>query len=204
MGTRFVITGLMFLSLALILAACNVSNLINSGPAEETDAEESTDEEDAAKAAADEEAAPADEEAADGEQEAGAVTPSDGKNEIEFTRINWMFGAPDRQPEPGVWLYTEDDHPDQYADTFDFTENDYLLWQIGDEKYKGYVLRTARLIEEDSDVVKIVVRIHDEPDSDQAKEDDKMPRQYLKVPKGALEGKSFTIETEDGEPLSLE
>ncbi|HLR61903.1 MAG TPA: hypothetical protein VK097_05610 [Lentibacillus sp.] len=133
------------------------------------------------------------------EDTSGAVKPESASETISFDQVSWVGGVPDRQPEPGVWYYTQNDHPEKYADTFDWGKEDVLLWQIGDEKYKGYDADTGKLEIMDDDVIKIVVEL-EEDDSD----DERAPRNYLKVPKGELEGKSFIVETVDGEQLSVE
>ncbi|GAA0465491.1 MULTISPECIES: hypothetical protein [Alkalibacillus] len=133
-----------------------------------------------------------------------AVAPSEIEDTLEFTRVWFTFGSPERQPNAGVWLYTEDDHPSDVTDVFDFDEYDILLYQIGDEEYLGYDLRAQRMVLEDDDVVRVVVGIHDEPKDYRDPEDYEMPRQYLQVNKEDLRGKSFIFETEDGEALSVQ
>ncbi|WP_176448639.1 hypothetical protein [Lentibacillus sp. CBA3610] len=66
---------------------------------------------------------------------------------------------------PGIWFYTEKDHPESHADTFNWEEEDVLLWQIGDEQYQGYDANTAQLENMEDDVIKIVVELEeDDPD----------------------------------------
>ncbi|SFA95781.1 hypothetical protein SAMN04488072_104145 [Lentibacillus halodurans] len=132
------------------------------------------------------------------EDTSGAVSPQSASETVSFEQVTWIGGVPDRRPDPGIWYYTEDDHPEKYASTFDWEKEDVLLWQIGDEKYQGYDPDTRELEIMDDDVIKIVVEL-EEDDTD-----DRAPRNYLKVPKDKLEGKSFIIETVDGEQLSVE
>ncbi|MDV2685052.1 hypothetical protein RYX56_11785 [Alkalihalophilus lindianensis] len=131
-----------------------------------------------------------------------AVAPSAVEETVSFTRIRWTFGSPNRKPHAGIWLYTDEDHPSEKADTFDFEESDYLLYQVSDEELRGHDLHAKRIVLEENDTAKIVVEIFSEPsDSDEYLE---MPRQYLEVEKDVLRGKSFNVELEDGTPLSLQ
>ncbi|TFJ92921.1 hypothetical protein [Lentibacillus salicampi] len=187
----------------LLLTACG-GNDEADGSADDSAASEDS------EAGGNEEASPADDQE-DGSEEdepsesdsseedtSGAVDPQSASEVVSFDQVNWIGGVPDRQPEPGIWFYTQDDHPEKYADTFNWDEEDVLLWQIGDEKYKGYDADTGKLKIMEDDVIKIVVEL-EEDETD----DERAPRNYLKVPKGELEGKSFIIETVDGEQLSV-
>ncbi|MBP1968513.1 hypothetical protein J2Z83_000605 [Virgibacillus natechei] len=144
-----------------------------------------------------------DDESASEEEEAdtsGAVAPQSSEDEVSFEQVSWIMGSPDRRAEAGIWFYTEDEHPEDYDSSFDWEEEDILLWQISDEKYAGHSPDTEQLVKMDDDVIKIVVVF----DEDEEPSDEKMPRNYLKAPKGELEGKNYMIETIDGEELSLE
>lgn len=140
-------------------------------------------------------------ESAENAQQPQAVETSSVEDTVSFTRIWWTFGSPDRKPEAGVWLYTDEEHPSNKADTFDFEENDYLLYQVSDEDLLGHDLRAKRIVLLEDDVVKIVTDIQSEPSD--GSDNLEMPRQYLEVEKNVLRGKSFIIELEDGTPLSL-
>ncbi|QQK81415.1 hypothetical protein HUG20_16860 [Salicibibacter cibi] len=148
-----------------------------------------------------------DEDNATEEDEGGngqGVEPGDPNdtNLVEFQRINWMMGSPEREPEPGIWLYTEDDHTEGDEDTFDFDEHDVLHYQTDD--YMGHTLRAQQIILEDDDTARIIVDIHSEPNDSDDEEDYEMPRQHLNVEKDVLRDKSFIVEVEDGEELNIE
>ncbi|ALX49664.1 hypothetical protein [Lentibacillus amyloliquefaciens] len=188
----------------LLLTACGGASSTegsadegDAGGSEEADSQEDTssdeDKEDGSEEAQSSESGSSDEDTS------GAVKPQSASESISFEQVSWLGGVPDRQPEAGVWYYNQNDHPEKYADTFNWEEEDILLWQIGDEKYKGYDADTGKLEIMDDDVIKIVVELEaDETD------DERAPRNYLKVPKGELEGKSFIVETVDGEQLSIQ
>lgn len=191
--------------LSLILAACSndaneANNKNNEEQVEQTEDEEINGDLDDDEDLNDEDTNEGD----SNEEPVEAVSPSEVEDSISFTRVNWMMGAPDRKPNPGVWLYTEDDHPSNKADVFNFDEYDILLYQVGNEEFLGYVFRAQRIVLEENDVVRVIVREHSEPDENANVEDLKMPRQYLQVEKGVLRGKSFIFETEDGKPLSVQ
>ncbi|WP_217587681.1 hypothetical protein [Lentibacillus saliphilus] len=159
----------------------------------DTDNTETTDENDEAEKEEDD---------ASGDENSKGVAPKSASEQVSFTQVTWFFGSPKRQTEPGVWYYTAEDHPANLEDTFDWEEEDVLLWQIGDEKYGGYSADTEKLEIVDENLIKIVVSF-DEDGPDESNPD-RMPRNYISVEKGALDGKSFYVETVDGEELSLE
>lgn len=113
----------------------------------------------------------------DAEDTSGAVKPQSAAKTVSFTQVTWFYGSPKRELNPGVWYYTASDHPEKFATTFDWEEEDVLLWQIGDEKYKGYGAETEQLQVLDNDVIKIIVKLEDESWEE-------MPRRFLKVAKG--------------------
>ncbi|WP_078552293.1 hypothetical protein [Bacillus alkalicellulosilyticus] len=127
-----------------------------------------------------------------------AVAPNQSLPEISVQNITWYFGVPDRQPNAGIWVYTEDNHPSALSNV-NFDNNDVLLVQISNEEYYGSSMDIRALQVVDENVVRIVVRL-DEPEPDS----NEQARRYANVPKGELDGKSFIVETEDGEPLSVQ
>lgn len=195
------------LFLLLILGACSSDNeqISNEGTAEDNHLEDDSTNETVVNAEDEKENNLETEEPKESKDNEAVEATALSKNEntISFTRINWMLGAPPRKPEAGIWLYTEDDHPSSKTNTFNFEKNDVLLYQVGDEKYRGHVLRAQRIVLEDNDIARIVVRVHSKPDEEADPEELEMARQYLNVEKGALRGKRFIVETEDGEALSL-
>src|SRR5699024_8667372 len=60
----------------------------------------------------------------DEEDVSGAVAPKSSSNTISFDQVNWIGGSPDRKAEPGIWFYTEEEHPEKLDDTFDWDEED--------------------------------------------------------------------------------
>lgn len=184
----------------LLLAACGSEEEASGDSDKEknTSSGEKT-EQDSKKDTSDNEKAESTEEEKADEETEGAVAPQASSEEISFRQVSWMMGSPDRRPNAGVWYYTANDHPSKYDDTFEWEKEDILLWQISDEKYQGYDPDTELLVKMDNDVIKIVVGLEEDDDPS----DEEMPRNFLKVDKGALEGKSFIIETVDGEELSL-
>lgn len=135
-----------------------------------------------------------------------AVEPSDpnDKSTVDFQRINFMMGSPDHEPEPGIWLYTEDDHAEGDEDMLDLDEYDVLHYQIDEDDYLGYDLRAQQIVLEDDGTARIIVDEHREPRDSEDEEDYEMPRQYLNVEKGELRDKNFIVEMENGETLNLE
>ncbi|MEL3973650.1 hypothetical protein AAEO50_15275 [Rossellomorea oryzaecorticis] len=108
--------------------------------------------------------------------------------------------APDRQPKPGIWIYTKEDHPEMFDDEqYDWDKYDMLLWQISDEEMKGKSYKTDSLMLNENEITIKVNFYYGETDPE-----GKFPRQYLLVEKGILDGKTFKIETIDGEELSLQ
>ncbi|MUV37587.1 hypothetical protein JNUCC1_01393 [Lentibacillus sp. JNUCC-1] len=134
-------------------------------------------------------------------EESKGVAPKSASEQVSYTQVTWFGGSPKRQAEPGVWYYTADDHPSNLDDTFEWEDEDILLWQIGDEKYAGYDADTEKLEIAGDDLIKIIVSFDEDGPSDL--HPDRMPRNYLKVDKDVLSGKSFLVETTDGEELSL-
>lgn len=183
----------------LLLASCGSKDASKEETTEPAaPVEEAADSE---MAETEEETPEAEEEPVNSEQEneetTGAVMPKSASETISFNQVTWFGGAPKRELNGGVWYYTASDHPEKYDDTFEWEDEDVLLWQISDEEYRGYNSNTEQLKVMDNDVVKIIVKL-DEGSSDN------MPRNFLTVGKGSLEGKGFIIETVDGERLSLE
>ncbi|GAK05018.1 hypothetical protein JCM19037_3480 [Geomicrobium sp. JCM 19037] len=192
-----------FASCFVAVAACGNSEEVREEEEEVTEEEEQETVEEV-----EDEEEPVEEEE-DGEDddsatEPTAVSPTDHDDTIEFQHVNWILGSPDYYAEPGVWLYTEEDYPDDYENTFDFGEEDVLVYQIGDEEYLGHSFRAQHIIIEDEDTVRIEVEHNDEPDEDADESDLNMPRQFLRVDQEVLRDKGFIIETTDGEVLSLE
>lgn len=175
---------------SFVFAACGNKD---EKASDDQDGEEKTEEANA------EEDGNEDEDDQNNEDTSGAVEPKSSSETISFEQTNWIGGSPDREADPGVWYYTEDDHPEKYDDTFDWDEEDVLLWQIDDKKYEGASADTQKLEVMDNDVIKVVVEL-EEGDSD----DDRAPRNFLKVPKDKLDGKSYIVETEDGEELTVD
>ncbi|MGP4108987.1 hypothetical protein [Virgibacillus sp. L01] len=196
MNRKLVTLLMMSMLLILLLAACGSDE--EASGSNDKDKDNSTEQEAEKDNSDKEKDDKAEEEKADEETE-GAVAPQSSSEEISFRQVSWMMGSPDRRPNAGVWYYTANDHPSKYDDTFKWEKEDILLWQISNKEYQGYDADTELLVKMDNDVIKIVVGL--EKDDDPS--DKKMPRNFLKVDKGALEGKSFIIETVDGEELSL-
>ncbi|OYD07494.1 hypothetical protein [Paludifilum halophilum] len=142
------------------------------------------------------EEAKAEEKKEENEEIEGAQAANETFEEIEFQPINWIMGAPDRQPKGGFWVYTKEKHPGNISDSFDWDQNDVLLVQISDKKHYGKKLVPKALQVLDDDVVKVVVKL------DEDGSEGKAPRRYIKVDKGALDGKKFIVETQDGERLT--
>ncbi|GAK12427.1 hypothetical protein [Geomicrobium sp. JCM 19039] len=186
-----------FASCFVAVAACGNSEEVTEEEEQETVEEVEEEEEE-------EEPVEEEEDDDDSATEPTAVSPTDHDDTIEFQHVNWILGSPDYYAEAGVWLYTEDDYPDDYENTFDFDEEDVLVYQIGDEEYLGHSFRAQHIIIEDEDTVRIEVEHNDEPDEDAEESDLNMPRQFLRVDQEVLRDKGFIIETTDGDVLSLE
>ncbi|SFJ10862.1 hypothetical protein [Thermoflavimicrobium dichotomicum] len=125
--------------------------------------------------------------------------------EIAYQPINWLMGAPKRQPHGGVWIYTKEKHPGSLENSsLDFNKNDYLLVQISDKKYFGYDMDVTALQIIKPDLIRIVVRL--EKDSSSTSSEPLAPRRYLEIKKGAIDPDKmkFIVETEQGEKLSID
>lgn len=134
----------------------------------------------------------------------GAVQPSEQlyNEEISFQQVNWIGGAPSIHDEAGLWIYTKENHPGTIADNFNWEEEDVLEWQISNEEFFKYRMRTKALEIVDDNVVKIVVEVGEEELTERRRE--RRNQNFLIVERGALEGKSFIIETTDGIALRLQ
>ncbi|WP_025026319.1 hypothetical protein [Caldalkalibacillus mannanilyticus] len=119
--------------------------------------------------------------------------------EIKFREINWMMGAPKRQPTGGIWIFSGENHPQEISNSFNWETKDVLLIQISNEEYKGYGLDIRSLQILNDEVINVLVELS-APDD----EKELAPRRYIEVDKGALDGKLLVISTHDGEILETE
>lgn len=105
-----------------------------------------------------------------------------------------------RRSSGGIWYYTEEKHPGNIDDIFEWDEVDVLHIQLSDKEYYGYVIYPIGVELLEDDVVKVVLKLkkgktHGTSDAEAA-------RVLIEVKKGELEGKKFSVETEDGERLN--
>jgi hypothetical protein len=128
----------------------------------------------------------------------GATAPQETYQEIKFQPINWINGAPDPQPTPGVWVYTKEKHPGNLEDSFTWDEEDVLLVQIGNPEYEGYEMTPTNLQIIKPDVVRVVVKL----EKDEFQTEEKEPaRVYMTVKRGSLDGKKFIVVDQNGKKL---
>ena len=117
--------------------------------------------------------------------------------EISFTLINWKEGAPERQPQGGVWVYTKEKHPAMFQETIDWNSKDMLLVQIEDKKYLGKGLKIKALQIIQPGVTRILVEFEGE-----GGEVGEAPRRYAEIPKGSIDPENkFIIQTVDGQTI---
>ncbi|QQK81391.1 hypothetical protein HUG20_16735 [Salicibibacter cibi] len=202
---------ILFLTFALMLTACGEGEETASEPNDSDETKEETDSEEASTESEgttqeDEEDNATNEDDTNEENTEGVAPsdPDDTIDTVDFQRVTWIgYGYPDRQPEAGVWLYTEDNQPDDDDKEFDdLDQQDVLLYQTDD--YMGHELRAQQIVLEDDDTARVIVDIHREPHESDDEEDYEMPRQYLSVEKDELRDKEIIVETEDGDTLNVQ
>ncbi|MBA4495231.1 hypothetical protein ACFO25_00345 [Paenactinomyces guangxiensis] len=133
----------------------------------------------------------------------GAQAANQTYKEIPFTPINWVMGAPDRQPQGGVWIYTKEEHPGSLDNSsHDWEKKDMLLVQIKEKKYYGYKMEITALQVIKPDVIRIVVKLNKGTTSSST--EGEAARRYAELDKGAIDPKKmkFIVETETGERLN--
>ncbi|RAL25564.1 hypothetical protein [Thermoflavimicrobium daqui] len=105
---------------------------------------------------------------------------------------------PPRLPTAGAWLYTQNNHPSNITNEFDWDQMDVLHFQLNDPKYIGY-LPIPKKVELVQGNVIIVVKM--KYDSDYAKFK-LAPRRYLEIPRGVVsQDAQISVQSDTGEQL---
>lgn len=185
--------------LVIMLAGCGGEKETTTTPEEEEpgvqqEEQNKKEETEEQKESGEDEASPASNKLIEAAKKANTVNP-----EIKFREINWMMGAPKRQPTGGIWIFSGENHPQEISNSFNWETKDVLLIQISNEEYKGYGLNIRSLQILNDEVINVLVELS-APDD----EKELAPRRYIEVDKGTLDGKLLVISTHDGEILETE
>ncbi|MCS1350048.1 hypothetical protein [Mechercharimyces sp. CAU 1602] len=146
-----------------------------------------------------EEATPVEDEAVEGAQEAKSV-----KNQVWYKKQEVLSEALPHMSTGGIWYFNEFEHPGNSSEKFNFDEYDILHIQLSDKEYYGHIIDPLGIEIINDSTVRVVLTMKEDSGfvfQREAKESEPA-RVYIKVKKGALKGKKFLVETDQGEKLS--
>ncbi|SFS64759.1 hypothetical protein [Marininema halotolerans] len=190
-----IITKMKWLSVGLIfvvmLSGCSLipSNMNNAQKASGTNSESNANNQGASADKSDDATAPN-----------GAQSAKSSGEQIWFDKDQPLSSVP-RMSTGGIWYYTQDQHPGNIDDEYEWDEVDVLHIQISDKEYLGYKMEPIGIEMIGGNTAKVIIKL-EEDKSDYETDEEEAPRLYVKVKQGALEGKQFIIQTEDGEKLN--